>query len=189
MNKFIIAFITLLILSCNSNNQKTKIKNENRKEELESSVVYDTVFFDKSPNNEHLVEKYKFAKSKLNFYKKFINDKKINQLNIIEDKSSKNEIKYLGQINSLNNKNSFHILTSFEIIGIGEMLSPRGKSEIAFINLKTDKIIIYDFIMPEDLPKSIEKNVLFFESDNTKIRISIYDELPSELCIPLIGCN
>lgn len=68
------------------------------------------------------------------------------------------------------------------------MLSPRGKSEVAFINRKNNQIIIYNLAMPSDLPKVIEKNLLYFDIGETKIAISIFGGLAPELCIPIIGC-
>ena len=69
------------------------------------------------------------------------------------------------------------------------MLSPRGRSEVAFINENQDRIIIYNLPMPDDLPKYIENNILFFQFEETKVGISILGGLPPELCLPEIGCN
>ena len=92
-------------------------------------------------------------------------------------------------IEDLNNKESYHIITDFTIIGVGSMLSPRGKSNVIFINKNLDKIIIYNLPMPENLPLYIDNNVLFFNYEKTKIGISISGGLPPELCLPKIGCN
>lgn len=42
--------------------------------------------------------------------------------------------------------------------------------------------------MPYDLPKNIEKNILYFNNEKTKIGISIFGGLAPLLCIPKIGC-
>ena len=112
-----------------------------------------------------------------------------NKLIVINGKHIKTEIKYLGELKDLDHKNSYHIITNFKIIGIGEMLSPRGKSEVAFLNIKENQILIYDLGMPDNLPKKIEENILIFEVNNQKIKISVSGGLPPILCIPEIGCN
>jgi hypothetical protein len=201
MNKFITIIVSILVLSCNSKNNKPKIEivKETRKTEIKSTeniiaekapaIIYDTLVFNENMKGELLNEKFKSAEIKLNFYKKFINPKKINILKTITEKHTKTEIKYLGIINDLNKEDSYHVITNFHVFGIGQMLSPRGRSEVAFINQKNNQIIIYDLVMPYDLPKYIEKNILYFDNEETKIGISIFGGLAPELCIPKIGCN
>jgi hypothetical protein len=201
MNKFTIIIVSLLVLSCNSNNNKSKIEivKETPRTEIKSSenivaeespaITYDTLVFDENMKGDLLNEKFKSAEIKLKFYKNFINSKKINILKTITEKHTKTEIKYLGIIKDLNEKDSYHVITNFQIYGIGQMLSPRGRSEVVFINKKNNQIIIYNLAMPDDLPKYIEKNILYFEIENTKIGISIFGGLAPELCIPKIGCN
>ena len=155
----------------------------------ESTFVHDTLIFNENMKGKILDEKFESCQNELNFYKPFINSKKINKLKILEEEFAKTTIKYLGIIKDLNDKNSYHVITDFTIIGIGSMESPRGKSKVVFINKNQDKIIIYNFPMPEDLPKLINKNILFFQNEQTKIGISIFGGLGPELCIPKIGCN
>jgi hypothetical protein len=152
-------------------------------------VIYDTLVFDQAMKGKLLEEKFNSAKDKLKFYNKFISPSDINKLKTIKKEHSKTEIRYLGKLIDLKTKNSYHIITNFTVIGIGEMLSPRGRSEIAFLNEDKNHIIIYNLPMPEDLPKLINKNILFFQNENRKIGISISGGLPPELCIPEIGCN
>lgn len=139
-------------------------------------------------NGKELNDKYDSSKPKLSFYKNFINQNSINKLKKINEEHTETEIYYLGILYDLNKKDSYHVITSFKVIGIGEMLSPRGKSEVAFINLKNDKIIIYDMGMPYYLPIKIENNSLYFEFEDNKIHIAILNGFAPYLCIPKIGC-
>jgi hypothetical protein len=182
MNKFLL--ITIVLISFKSISQTSNKKSENL-----PTIIYDTLVFNENMKGEILNEKFKFSQSELNYYKAFINVKKINKLKILKEEYSKTEIKYLGEMKDLNNKDSYHVITDFTIIGIGSMESPRGKSNVVFINKNQDKIIIYNLPMPEDLPKYIKKNILFFNFEKTKVGISISGGLPPELCIPKIGCN
>lgn len=203
MNKIIIIIVAFLILSCNSKtennrpeieaaNKNSKAKNKlpvNIVEAKKASIIFDTLVFEKNMIGKLLNEKYETSNSELGFYKKFIDSKKINKLNVITEKDIKTEIIYLGELKDLNNINSYHVITNFKILGSEQMLSPRGRSEVAFVDTKSNKIIIYDLGMPDNLPKCIEKNVLFFEIEKIKIGISIYGGLAPLLCIPKIGCN
>lgn len=134
-------------------------------------------------------EKLKEGEQKMGFYKKIITSDKLGTLQILEQGHSKIEIRYLGRIRDLSTRNAYHVISNFRIIGIGEMLSPRGRSEIAFIDLQNEYIIIYDFGMPENLPNSIRENVLYFSLKNTEVGISISGGLPTFLCLPEIGCH
>jgi len=201
MNKFIIVIVAISVLSCNSENNKQKIEILKQKSEIEikpsenivieksQAIIYDTLVFTENMKGELLNEKFKSAQIKLEFYKKFINPKNINVLKTITEKHTKTEIKYLGIIRDLNENDAYHVITNFHIYGIGQMLSPRGKSEVTFINQKNNQIIIYDLPMPYELPKFIEENILYFDIEETKIGISISGGLAPELCIPKIGCN
>lgn len=201
MNNFTIIIATVLVFSCNSKNSKPKIEivKERPKTEIKSlediviekspTIIYDTLVFNENMKGELLNKKFKFADIKLKFYKNFINPKKINILKTITKKHTKTETKYLGIIKDLNKEDSYHVITNFQIYGIGQMLAPRGRSEVAFINQKNNQIIIYDLAMPYDLPKYIKKNILYFDNEETKIGISFFGGLAPELCIPKIGCN
>ena len=48
--------------------------------------------------------------------------------------------------------------------------------------------MIYQMSMPYELPKNIQKNILYFKSEETKVGISIFGGLPTMLCVPEIGC-
>ena len=150
------------------------------------AIIYDTLVFIEHMKGEALLEKFREAKSQLKFYKRFINPKRINSLKIIKESHTKTEIKYLGKMQDVNKLKSYDVITNFTIWGIGEMLSPRGRSEVAFVS--NEEIIIYNLSMPYELPNYIEKNVLYFSVENTKIGISISGGLPPMLCIPEIGC-
>ena len=183
MKFFLLIIVIVVFSSCKSTSiSKQKIENP-------ATIVFDTLVFNENMKGKILNEKFESSQSELNFYKNFINSKKINKLKTLNEKHSKTEIKYLGEIKDLNNKNSYHLITNFTIIGIGDMLSPRGRSEVAFINENQDRIIIYNLPMPDDLPKYIENNILFFQFEETKVGISILGGLPPELCLPEIGCN
>ncbi|MEF3080507.1 hypothetical protein [Winogradskyella poriferorum] len=136
-----------------------------------------------------LTEKYAFGQSKLKFYKQFISENLITKKQILTDEYAKTEITYLGKLMDLDNQNYYHVITSFKIIGIGEMESPRGMSNIAFINKNVDKAIIYQVGMPDELPEKIENKILYFTHKSEKIGVSILGGLPPMLCIPKIGCN
>lgn len=146
MKKYIFIIVFILLFSCNSKNNKPKneivkeapktvIKSsENIVVEKSPTIIYDTLVFNENMKGDLLNEKFKSAEIKLKFYKKFVNPNKINILKTITEKHAKTEIKYLGIINDLNKKDSYHVITNFQIYGIGQMLSPRGRSEVAFIN-------------------------------------------------------
>ena len=199
MNRFII-MIFALVFGCTAKtaNNKTKFKPAKTEskpisqieksivEIKEPTIIYDTLVFTENMNGEILSDKFKNSENQLKFYKTFINSQNINRLKIIKKKHTKIEIKYLGKIKDLDKLRSYDVITNFKIWGIGQMLSPRGSSEVAFIN--KDKIIIYKLSMPDELPTQIERNILYFTHKKTKIGILISGGLPPMLCIPEIGC-
>ncbi len=200
MNRFYVLIISIAFFNCNSKvdesknnrfekktkeNFKTVVKNQS---EENSSIIYDTLVFTELMMGNMLDHKINESKDKIHFYKKFIKPSEVNQLQIVEEKNTKTEIKYLGELKDIDNQNSYKVITNFKIFGIGEMLSPRGKSEIAFIDNK-NTIMTYDMGMPENLPNYIENNTLFFEVEKTKIGIVISGGLAPILCLPKIGCN
>ncbi len=200
MNKLNILIVSIVFLNCNSKIDEPKNGSSEKKSQTEintilrndseknSSIIYDTLVFTEFMKGNSLDKKINESKDKLHFYKKFIKSSKINQLQIIDEKHTKTEIKYLGELKDIDNENSYKVITNFKIIGIGEMLSPRGRSEIAFIDSKNN-IMVYDMGMPENLPNYIENNTLFFEIEKTKIGIMISGGLAPILCLPKIGCN
>lgn len=184
--------LCFLFFSCN---KKEKIILKSTKEVIDieakkDSIItlFDTLVFSKKMNGKELNDKYDSSKPKLSFYKKFINQNSVNKLKTITEEHTEAEIYYLGILNDLNEKDSYHVITNFKVIGIGEMLSPRGKSELAFINTKDNKIITYDMAMPYYLPVKIENNSLYFEFENNKIFVAVLDGFAPYLCIPTIGC-
>ena len=199
INRLII-MIFALVFGCtartaNNNNKAEATKTESKPvSQIEKSIVeikehiiiYDTLVFTNNMKGKILSEKFKTSESQLKFYKTFINSQNINKLKIITKKHTKTEIKYLGKIKDLDKLKSYDVITNFRIWGIGQMLSPRGFSEVAFIN--EDKIIIYNLSMPDELPTKIERNILYFTHEKSKIGISISGGLPPILCIPEIGC-
>ena len=184
MNRLYILIVSIVFFSCNSKIDKPKNGSSEKKiqkevktilrndSEKNSSIIYDTLVFTEFMKGNSLDKKINESKDKLHFYKKFIKSSEINQLQIIDEKHTKTEIKYLGELKDIDNENSYKVITNFKIIGIGEMLSPRGSSEIAFIDSKNN-IMVYDMGMPENLPNYIENNTLFFEIEKTKKRILI----------------
>lgn len=182
-----------LFYSCN---KKEKIILKSNKEVIDietkkDSIItlFDTLGFSENMNGKLLNDKYDSSKPKLSFYKKFINQNSVNKIKTITDEHTKTEIIYLGILNDLNERDSYHVITNFKVIGIGEILSPRGISEVAFVNTKNNDIITYYMTMPDDLPKSIENNSLYFEFENSKIFVAILDGFAPYLCIPIIGCD
>ena len=200
MNRLYILIVSIVFFSCNSKIDKPKNGSSEKKiqkevktilrndSEKNSSIIYDTLVFTEFMKGNSLDKKINESKDKLYFYKKFIKSSEINQLQIIDEKHTKTEIKYLGELKDIDNEISYKVITNFKIIGIGEMLSPRGRSEIAFIDSKNN-ILVYDMGMPENLPNYIENNTLFFEIEKTKIGIMISGGLAPILCLPKIGCN
>lgn len=181
-----------LFFSCN---RKEKIILKSNKEVIDIeakkdsiTTLFDTLVFSENMNGKLLNDKYDSSKPKLSFYKKFINQNSVNKLKKITEEHTETEIVYLGILNDLNEKDSYHVITNFKVIGIGEMLSPRGKSEVAFINTKDNKIITYDMAMPYYLPVKIENNSLYFEFENKKIFVAVLDGFAPYLCIPTISC-
>ncbi|MFV0378364.1 MAG: hypothetical protein ACK5JD_13805 [Mangrovibacterium sp.] len=174
----IIPFLILLI-SCNQKQKQINTWNERIAEyqtetgKTESDLILDTLVFNENLNGKELTEKYDFGQTELDFYKEFISDKQILEKQILTDEHTKTEITYLGKLMDLDNQNFYHVLTNFKIIGIGEMESPRGISNIAFINENMDKAIIYRMGMPDELPKKIEDKILYFNHESEKIGISI----------------
>lgn len=182
-----------LFFSCN---RKEKIILKSKKEVIDietkkdsNTTLFDTLVFSENMNGKLLNDKYVSSKPKLSFYKKFINQNSVNKIKTITDEHTKTEIVYLGILNDLNNVDSYHVFTNFKIVGIGEILSPRGISEVAFVNTKNNDIITYYMTMPDDLPKSIENNSLYFEFENSKIFVAVLDGFAPYLCIPIIGCD
>ncbi|WP_442845851.1 hypothetical protein [Leeuwenhoekiella sp. H156] len=191
---YIILFLILLI-SCNQKQKQIDTWNnriaeyQTETEKIESDLILDTLVFNENMNGKELNEKYDFGQTELDFYKQFISDKQILEKQILTDEHSKTEITYLGKLMDLDNQNFYHVLANFKIIGIGEMESPRGISNIAFINENMDKAIIYRMGMPDELPTRIENEILYFNYESEKIGISILGGLPPMLCVPKIGCN
>jgi len=201
MNKLIIFILASIITGCYSNEKVVEINSQNteliKNSEVvnaegaidETFILLDTLTFNNNMNGELLNEKIKLGSKKFEFYKRFIVPEKIDTLQIIEEEHSRTQIKYLGLLKDLSNENSYHVISNFKIIGIGEMLSPRGRSEVAFIDNVNENTIIYNLGMPNNLPNSIKDNVLQFELNDVKTGISISGGLPPLLCLPEIGCN
>lgn len=187
--------ILILLIGCNQKQKQTNSFNnriaeyEIEKERIESDLILDTLVFNENMNGKELTDKYDFGLTELDFYKQFISEKQILEKQILTDEHTKTEITYLGKLMDLNNQNFYHVLTNFKIIGIGEMESPRGKSNIAFVNENMENAIIYRMRTPDELPTRIENEILYFNHESVKIGISILGGLPPMLCVPKIGCN
>lgn len=187
--------ILILLIGCNQKQKQINSCNnriaeyEIEKERIESDLILDTLVFNENMNGKELTDKYDFGLTELDFYKQFISEKQILEKQILTDEHTKTEITYLGKLMDLNNQNFYHVLTNFKIIGIGEMESPRGKSNIAFVNENMENAIIYRMRTPDELPTRIENEILYFNHESVKIGISILGGLPPMLCVPKIGCN
>ena len=194
-NKILLLPILFLLISCNQkqkqidtwNNRIAEYQAETEKNK--SDIILDTLVFNQNMNGKELTEKYAFGLSELNFYKQFVSKDKILEKQILTELHSKTEITYLGKLRDLNNQNSYHVIKNFKIIGIGEMESPRGISNIAFLSDNLKKAIIYRMSLPNELPEKIENNILYFKLESEKVGISILGGLPPMLCLPKIGCN
>lgn len=200
MCRILILLLVSIFFSCDSKNNTSKIEIPKEKSKTKiivkdsffekklPSVIFDTLVFEKNMNGSLLREKFKNSSVKFDFYNKFIHSKNINQLITIKEKHSETEINYLGELKDLDGKNSYHVITNFHVYGIGEMLSPRGRSEVAFVNKKNNQIMVYDVGMPILLPIKVENNILYFDVENTKMEVSILGGLAPLLCIPENGC-
>ncbi|MEN0048629.1 MAG: hypothetical protein AAF806_16325 [Bacteroidota bacterium] len=198
MNKLVILVFILIVSSCYSKEKELDSPNVELTENTEIKTIspkinkpymlYDTLVFYDDMKGEFLDKKLQEGKQKMEFYKKFIVPDKIDSLQILKQEHSRTEIRYLGILKDLDTKNSYHVISNFKIIGIGEMLSPRGRSEVAFIDLQNYQAIVYNLGMPDDLPDSIRENVLYFELDNIKTGISTSGGLMPHICLPEIGC-
>ena len=195
MKSKITYIILILLISCN--HKQKQIDTWNRRieeyqvetEKIKSDLILDTLVFTENMSGKELTEKYVFGQLELKFYKQFISENQVLKKQILSDEHTKTEIKYLGKLMDLDNQNFYHVLSNFKIIGIGEMESPRGISNIAFINENTEKTIIYRMGMPDELPEKIENKILYFNHESEKIGISILGGLPPMLCVPKIGCK
>jgi len=199
MNKLVILALIFMVSSCYSNEKKSDSPEIGLIENTEIktispqinglSIVYDTLTFYENMRVGLLNEKFKRGKQRMEFYKKFIVPEKVDALQILKQEGSKTEIRYLGTIKDLRDQNFYHVISNFKVIGIGKMLSPRGKSKVAFIDLQNDQAIVYNLGMPENLPDSIRENVLYFELNDIKTGISVSGGLPPYLCLPEVGCH
>ena len=199
MNKFAL-IICLFLVGCNSKEtndapeintlrkvvEPTSLPEKNFEVVEKPAIILDTLVFTENFRGAISSESLKTSQRQLLYYKNFINPKRINKMKIITEKHTKTEVRYLGKIKDLDEKNYYHVITIFRIWGIGQMLSPRGRSEVAFIN--KNKIVVYDMQMQYNLPKYIKKNVLYFEYEKTKIGISIFGGFAPALCVPEIEC-
>ena len=188
-----IFLIAILLISCSHNQtipSDSPIFDYQAATIIKSSdLILDTLVFNEDMNNNSLIEKYTFGKSELMFYRQFVSENQILQEQILVDENTKTEIVYLGKLTDLNNHNFYHVITSFKVIGIGEIESPRGVSDIAFLDEDMENAIIYRMGMPDELPIKVEDKILYFNHEFQEIGISIFGGLPPILCIPIIGCN
>ncbi len=198
MNKILFVLASMLIFECYSQQKSTlnapELKSNEKFAKLnaernEQHILLDTLVFNQDMDGELLEKKYALGLDELQFYKRFIFDNKINEKQILIEEHKKTEITYLGKLNDLDKQASYHVITNFKIIGIGEMPSPRGASYIAFLNDTLDRAIIYLMGSPNELPKKIENNVLYFTLKSQKVGISVLGGLPPMLCLPIIGCQ
>ena len=195
LNKILFLPILFLLISCNQRQKEIDTWNNRiaeypaETEKNKSDIILDTLVFNQNMNGKELTEKYALGFSELPFYKQFVSVNKILEKQILTEVHSKTEITYLGKLRDLNNQNSYHVIKNFKIIGIGEMESPRGISNIAFLSDNLEKAIIYRMSLPNELPEKIENNILYFKLESEKVGISILGGLPTMLCLPKIGCN
>lgn len=191
---YIIPFLILLIC-CNHKIEQKNIQDQHNAvyhsgcERTEADQILDTLVFNDHMNGKELFEKYDFGHSELKHYKQFIPEQNVWQKHTLTDKHTTTQITYLGKLMDLDHITFYHVLTVFEVIGVGSMESTRGISKIAFINENMEEAIFYRMGMPDELPTQIENNLLYFNYQSKKIGISILGGLPPFLCVPKIGCN
>ena len=130
MNKLYILIISIVFFNCNSKIDESKINSSEEKPQTEikttvrnhseniPSIIYDTLVFTEFMKGNSLDKKINESKDKLHFYKKLIKSSEINQLQIIDEKHTKTEIKYLGELKDIDNENSYKVITNFKIIDI-----------------------------------------------------------------------
>ena len=151
-------------------------------------LVHDTIVYSQNVIPPMLVDKYRESNKRLGYYRSFINVNSRNKQKTIREKYSETKIRYLGTIKILGTRLTYHVITNFTVMGIGVMPSPRGHSEIAFVDASQKKILIYDVEMPDNLPKRIKNNSLYFKSENGEGYLAISGGLPILLCVPTQGC-
>ena len=119
---------------------------------------------------------------------KYIDSVLIDSTIEVKTKNTKSTLTYLGKITDLSTHSSHYVITDFTIIGINEMLSPRGNTKLIFIDDKKEKMMIYSLGMPSERPKAILDNQLIFTHDKSEVRISFSGGLPLFLCVSTIDC-
>lgn len=194
--QILITIAITFIVGCKSENKNgiNELKSKksiapNKMEVVKSDTILDTLIFDQNMNGDYLDNKYSMGLNELNFYKDFISINEINKKQVLTTNNSKTEIRYLGKLKDLENSNTYHVITNFKIIGVGEMLSPRGQSYVAFLDNDFKNLIIYRMALPDELPEKIHNNILYFTVESNIVGISISGGLPPEFCVPKIGCN
>lgn len=156
----------------------------NRIISMTDSVIIDTNFLASTSTFKHTS-----YTDDLPFYTRIISSKKIDKVQIFEEKYSKTELTYLGQIKDLSTQELFHVIREFGVVGLnGGMLSPRGHSKIIFSNSRKTKLWVYRLGCPDELPVQIDENKLIFHFESNTIKLSISGGLGALFCIPTISC-
>ncbi|SFT35168.1 hypothetical protein SAMN05216474_0046 [Lishizhenia tianjinensis] len=123
----------------------------------------------------------------VNDYSKFVDSRFVNKKRNYHSLYIEHEITYLGQIQGVEEKISYSVVTDFSKIGIGDSISKKGQSKLIFISSSKERIYKYDMLMPDNLPYRIENNFLYFQGVNST-KIEIKNGLNSFVCIPNKEC-
>lgn len=128
-----------------------------------------------------LLYNYSYSQIVDDFYsfskKKNLIKMKIYNLKDNKDSSIKQQIIYLGFINT-SNKESFKVFTAFLNLG------GKGNSKLVFVSSK-GKVFKYYMDLPSDLPFKIYNNRLYFKNHQTKIVKSMkVNVLEDVFCTP-----
>lgn len=200
-------FLILLILfSCNTEDEVTSKKIKEKEEPSVFDVTTNTL---KAIND--LDEKFKRAEELLKnidssnsviplnnqirdtvFYAKNLTFNDIVKPELIgkvqmygDSKEVENFIEYLGVIKVGIKK--YHVISKYSTIQF--VISKRGRSSVLFLDDRKNEVKSYDLEMPNNLPVSIQDNMLIFNVSGQKKSIIIESELPITLCLPEnLGC-
>ena len=181
---FTCSFIACKYLDNTKNINKTLSEPSVNSNKVSNDIYIDTVF----TKTDGIQNKYLFDVHLLSKYLVHLNPDLIDSIVVMESKTTKSQVTYLGEIMDLKTRKSHYVFTDFTIIGINEMESPRGSTKLIFINNSKEEIATYNLSMPDERPNRIIDNQLIFQMDTIEIRLSISGGLPNVLCIPQIDC-
>jgi hypothetical protein len=192
---FILLLIIAVALACNNVDNHKTVESEDTESndslnnvQMTDGLCIDTVFSNSKNYKDGIQAMYESNACQLSEYLIYLDPNLIDSNVISESKNTKSQVVYLGEITDLKTHKLHHVLTDFTIVGINEVLSPKGHTKLIFIDALKEKILFYNLGMPDERPINIRNNQLIFKKDKTEIRISISGGLPLILCIPQIDC-